>query len=132
MAVCVCIGAEQMEEDTMSLLDESMDKCVYMNKVKTDDGYGGYIDSWQEGVEFDAVITFDTSIQARRAEQEGVSSLYTVFTSRSMTLEWHDVFKRLRDGKIFRVTSDGDDVYTPPSSALDLRKVTAEEWVLNG
>jgi hypothetical protein len=41
------------------------------------------------------------------------------------------VFVRKRDGKIFRVTSDGDDKATPKSTVLDMRQVTAEEWSLD-
>lgn len=112
----------------MSLLSDAMEKCIFLNKTKTADGYGGYIDTYTDGAEFDAAITFDTSIQARVGEKQGVTSLYTVTTSRSMTLEYHDVFRRVRDSKVFRVTSDGDDKYTPASTALDMRQVTAEEW----
>lgn len=116
----------------MSLLSAAMEKCVYLNKQTQADGYGGYITTWVEGARFDAAITYDTSIEARRAEAEGVSSLYTVTTSRALTLEYHDVFRRISDGKVFRVTSDGDDKFTPASTALDMRQVTAEEWVING
>ena len=116
----------------MSLLSAAMEKCVCLNKQTQADGYGGYITTWVEGARFDAAITFDTSIEARRAEAEGVSSLYTVTTSRALTLEYHDVFRRISDGKVFRVTSDGDDKFTPASTALDMRQVTAEEWVING
>ena len=101
-----------------------------IDKITTDDGVGGYDVIYQEGAEFDAAIVFNTSMEARRAEASGVSSLYTVTTSRALTLEYHDIFKRLRDGKIFRVTSDGDDVFTPASATLDMRQVTAEEWKL--
>lgn len=111
----------------MSLLSEAMEKCVFLNKSKRSDGYGGYINSWTEGAEFQAAITFDSSLQARVAEKEGVTSLYTVTTSRSMTLEYNDYFLRSRDGKKFRVVSDGDDRYTPASSNLDMRQVSAEE-----
>lgn len=114
----------------MSLLSEAMEKCVYYAKTLVPDGYGGYNTAYLPSAEFDAAITFDTSIEARRADKEGVSSLYTVTTSRSLTLEYHDVFKRVKDGKIFRVTSDGDDKYTPKSATLDMRQVTAEEWSL--
>lgn len=114
----------------MSLLSAAMEKCVYLNKQTQADGYGGYITTWVEGARFDAAITFDTSIEARRAEAEGVASLYTVTTSRALTLEYHDVFRRISDGKVFRVTSDGDDKITPASTALDMRQVTAEEWAL--
>lgn len=117
----------------MSLLKEAMSKCVLLNKTTEPDGYGGRKDVWIESEYiFDAAIVFNTSIQARRAQAEGVSSLYTVTTERSTTLEYHDVFRRLRDSKIFRVTSDGDDSYTPDSASLNMRQVTAEEWILNG
>ena len=112
----------------MSLLDEAMEECVFLNKSKVDDGYGGYRNTWTEGASFKAAIVFDTSIEARVAQVEGVHSLYTVTTPKSLTLEYHEVFKRIKDDKIFRVTSDGDDKYTPSSAGLDMRQVTAEEW----
>jgi len=112
----------------MSLLSDAMEECVFIDKTTQPDGYGGYVPAYVEGAEFNAAITFDTSIEARTAEHSGVTSLYTVTTSKAMTLEYHDVFKRKRDGKVFRVTSDGDDRFTPASSSLDMRQVTAEEW----
>lgn len=114
----------------MSLLDEAMESCVFLNKQRVDDGYGGYKTIWTEGAEFKAAIVFDTSIEARVADVQGVSSLYTVTTPRELTLEYHDVFRRKRDNKVFRVTSDGDDRFTPASAGLDMRQVTAEEWEL--
>ena len=116
----------------MSLLSDAMEKCVMLNKVTESDGYGGFITSWSDGAEFECAIVLDTSMQARIAEQAGVKALYTITTSRNITLEYHDVLRRVRDGKIFRVTSDGDDKATPASTGLDMRQVTAEEWVLNG
>lgn len=113
----------------MSLLDQAMSDVVFLEKTKTPDGEGGFINEWREGEAFKAAITFDTSIQARTAAQQGVKSLYTVTTRKSVLLEYHDVFKRLSDGKIFRVTSDGDDKKTPASASLNMRQVTAEEWI---
>ena len=130
MAERVCVSAEQLEEDTVSLLQEAMEPCVILNKQTEADGYGGYTTTWVEGATFDAAIVFDTSMEARTAQKQGVTSMYTVTTSKALTLEYHDVFRRVRDGKIFRVTSDGDDRFTPASAALDMRQVTAEEWSL--
>jgi hypothetical protein len=45
-------------------------------------------------------------------------------------LRFSDVVKRVRDGKTFRIKSDGDDRATPQSARLDMRQVTAEEWGL--
>lgn len=112
----------------MSLLSEAMETCYMLDKTTEADGYGGYTSAYKQGAEFKAAITFDSSIEARRADKEGVTSLYTVTTSRALTLEYHDVFVRNSDKKIFRVTSDGDDKYTPASASLDMRQVTAEEW----
>lgn len=116
----------------MSLLEEAMEDCIFLDKHRVPDGYGGYTTEWIEGASFRAAIVFDSSMQARVADKEGVTSLYTVTTPRNLTLEYHDVFKRLRDGKIFRATSDGDDKFTPRSTALDMRQVTAEEWIPGG
>lgn len=116
----------------MSLLSDAMEKCVMLNKVVQSDGFGGYYTQWTEGAEFQAAITFDTSIEARVADAQGVSSVYTVTTDRGMVLEYHDVFKRLSDGKVFRATSDGDDKFTPKSARLNMRQVTAEEYTING
>ena len=115
----------------MSLLDEALETCVMMDKTTQPDGYGGYISTYIDGAEFKAAIVFDTSMEARTADKQGVTSLYTVTTSKALTLEYQDVFKRVRDNKVFRVTSDGDDKFTPASASLDMRQVTAEEWRLN-
>ena len=115
----------------MSLLSEAMEQCVLLNKQTTADGYGGYYTTWVDGAEFDAAIVLDTSIQARIGEKQGVTALYTVTTSRAMNLQYHDVFRRVSDGKIFRVKSDGDDKRTPISATLDMRQVSAEEWTLS-
>lgn len=134
MAEHICKRIEQMAQDIrrekMSLLDDFMYECTFLNKQVTPDGYGGYNTTWADGAEFKAAITFDTSIEARTAEAQGVTSLYTVTTTRDLTLDYHDVFRRKDDGKIFRVTSDGDDKFTPMSAGLDMRQVTAEEWAL--
>jgi hypothetical protein len=109
-----------------------MESCVMLNKSVVDDGYGGERTTWSPGATFKAAITFDSSIEARVGESQGVTSLYTVTTPRTKMLEYHDVFRRVRDGKVFRVTSDGDDRYTPQSATLDMRQVSAEEFVLTG
>ena len=116
----------------MSLLTEMMDECVILNKKMQPDGYGGFNVTWEYGAPFTAAITFDTSIEARMAEKQGVTSLYTVTISRALMLDYHDVFMRTKDGKIFRVTSDGDDKFTPNRSTLDMRQVTAEKWRIDG
>lgn len=111
-----------------SLLSNAMEPCQMLHKTTQNDGYGGEVTAWVEGATFQAAIVFDGSMEARVAQSQGVKSLYTVTTSRNKVLEYHDVFVRESDGKVFRVTSDGDDQYTPKTATLDMRQVTAEEF----
>ena len=114
----------------MSLLDDMMEQFHIMDKVTSDDGYGGVTTEWKEGATFQGVATFDSSMQARAAEKQGVTSMYTVTTPKSVVLQYHDIIKRDRDGKVLRITSDGDDKYTPASAGLNMRQVSAEEFVI--
>ncbi len=114
----------------MSLIDDFTSNCTMLDKITIPDGYGGFKPTWVDGAPFRAAITFDDSIQAKVAEQQGVTGLYTVTMKKNINLQYHDVFRRETDKKIFRVTSDGDDNVTPKSATLDMRQVSAEEWSL--
>lgn len=113
----------------MSLLNKAYEEMAMLERKLTPDGEGGFDVSWRDGVHFQAAVNFDSSMQAKIAEKQGVTSLYTVTFPLNVKLEYHMVFKRLRDGKIFRVTSDGDDVVTPESASFQFAQVTAEEWI---
>ena len=114
----------------MSLLDDAMESYIILNKISADDGYGGTTISWQEGAKIQGAIVFNNSIEAKKAGAMGVTSVYTLTTRKNIALEYHDVLRRVRDGKIFRITSDGDDSYTPTSATLNMRQVSCEEWQL--
>ena len=114
----------------MSLLTQAMEDVVLMEKKREPDGEGGFLPAaWVDGAKFKAAITFDSSMQARTAEKDGVTSLYTVTVPKNAKLEYHDVIRRLEDGKVFRITSDGDDKMTPESASFQVIQVTAEEWI---
>lgn len=112
----------------MSLVDNAMILSHIMDKVTSPDGRGGVITRYVEGAEIKVAYSFDTSTAARIGEKDGALNRFTLTTSRSVVLQYHDVVKRSTDKKVFRVTSDGDDNYTPLTSSLDMRQVEAEEW----
>lgn len=114
----------------MSLVENAMEKSYIMDKTTASDGRGGTITTYKEGAEIKVAYSFDTSTQARIADQAGTSDRYTLTTKKSVNLQYHDVVKRDRDKKIFRITSDGDDNYTPSTASIDMRQVEAEEWSL--
>ena len=114
----------------MSLMDAAMADVIFMSKTRVPDGEGGFAIAWTEGATFKAAITTDDSLQAKIAEKQGVTSLYRVYTNKSITLDYHDVIKRVSDGKILRITSDAEDMKTPDSATFEFAVTTAEEWVL--
>lgn len=115
----------------MSLLDEYKEDFSYMDKVHTRDEEGNTIVTWEQSEAlFKAALRFDNSIQAKRAQAEGVQDLYTIITDKSIDLEFNDVVKRIKDGTIFRVTTSGKDNKTPDSASLNMRSVSAKVWVI--
>lgn len=115
----------------MPFLYEAMETDItILDKTTVADGEGGTTQVYVDGAKLKVAIVFDTSLQSRVAEKQGVSSLYTVTAPRNANLEYHTVFRRESDGKVFRVTSDGDDKLTPSMATFQFSQVTAEEWVI--
>lgn len=112
------------------LIDGYLQSCVMLTKKRVPDGQGGFEAIWTDGDEFDAAIVKDRSLQARVAEKQGVSSVYTITTARGVALEYHEVFRRVSDGATFRVTSDYTDSKPPNVATFDFEQVAAERWEL--
>jgi hypothetical protein len=103
---------------------------VFMVKSLAPDGKGGQVRVWTEGMVFTANASKVTTDPMQVAEAQGAKAVYRITTPKTLVLDFHDVIKRKKDGKVFRITSDGDDMATPDSSTLDMRIVNAEEWVI--
>lgn len=120
-----------MEEgELLTLLERMAESCKVMNRARVDDVFGSSTDTWTEGSSFNATIVKNSSTEATIAEKQGVSEIFTVVTARSSKLGYHDVFKRVSDGQIFRVTSEAIDSEAPDASTVQICKVTAEKWVI--
>lgn len=114
----------------MSLIDDFKVTCTLLEKKRVPDGEGGWTVTWVDGMEFSAAIVLDNSTQARVAEKEGMTSVFTVTTEKNMGLDFHDVFRRNSDGDTFRVTSDSQDIQTPDRASFQFAQVSAEKWNL--
>ena len=100
----------------MSLLDDFASKCVLMEKMRTPDGAGGYIVAWAEGAEFLNYQALDTSMEARRAEKEGVTSVYS-----ALVIEYNDYFRDTSTGNTYRVTSNPEEKAAPRSAGAIIK-----------
>lgn len=112
------------------LMNDQKETCVLYTRIVTPDGQGGYRPTYTDSVQFDVWFELDSSTTGQIAEKQGVTSLYTIYVRKKMPIIPFDVFRRLSDGAIFRVTSDGTDKKTPAISAINGRQFKAEKWVL--
>ena len=113
--------AEAQGGGTVSLLDDFASKCVLMEKTRTPDGESGYITVWKEGAEFKNYFVMDSSLEARRAEQEGVTSLYSALVDKSVPIEYNDYFRDKTTGLTYRVTSNPEEKQAPKSAGSVIR-----------
>ena len=114
----------------MSLLDDFARPCVLLEKTRQPDGEGGYIVTWSEGAEFTNYQSMDTSMEARIAEKQGVTSVYSALVNKSVPVEYNDYFKDKTTGLIYRVTSNPEEKEAPKSSSFPLKYFTAERTEL--
>lgn len=112
----------------MSLLESMMTDCTMLDRTTVSDGVFGFTTAYVDGAHFRATIIKDSSIEARVAEKQGVSEVYTVVTAKGTALQYHDAFRRESDGQVFRVTSIQRDSEAPEASSVQIGKVSAERW----
>nr|DAG60575.1 MAG TPA: head closure knob [Caudoviricetes sp.] len=105
----------------MNLLDAMAVRCCLMNRKTDNDGEGGYTVKWSEGPEFENYATRDSSLEARRAEAEGVTSVYTGIVRKEVPIEYGDYYKDLDTGTTFRVTSKPEEKQAPGTASKMLR-----------
>lgn len=104
--------------------------CVLLEKRTMSDGQGGYTHEWRDGVTFRAAVIKNETLAARVAEKQGVTEVYQVYADEELELDFHDVFRRVKDGATFRVTSNAHDSRTPDVATFSFSMVTAERWTL--
>lgn len=114
----------------MSLLQDYQRPCVLMEKVREPDGAGGYLTEWTEGILFFNHQALNTSMEARIAEKQGVTSLYTVLVEKTVPIEYGDYYKDMETGQTFHVTSNPEEKQAPASSTLPMKYFTAERKAL--
>lgn len=112
------------------LIDTMKEACTMLDKQTVADGMGGFKTRWVDGATFLAAIVKDNTIQARVAEKQGVTEVYTVTVDKALPLAFHDVFRRDSDGATFRVTSNIVDSKTPKVASFQFGQASAERWEL--
>ena len=116
----------------MSLISSAMENCIMLDKQTLPDGRGGFITTWKDGAEFMAAFAYDTSLNTQIANAVTSIDKYRITTAKTVVLDFHDVFRRGKNGRTYRITRDAEDDKTPPSAGLQYRAYKAEEYDLAG
>ena len=79
---------------------------------------------------FEAAWEYESAPEITVAEQQGVERTYRIYVDKTLELEYHDAFRRIDNGQIYRVANPGTDRHTPSFSMLNKRLIEVEKWAL--
>lgn len=106
-------------------LEDFFEDVIFMRYELVPDGLGDTMGAYLEGERFRAGISMVSSTQAEIAYRTGTKTIYHITTAKpGMHLKAGDVIKRVRDGRLYRVTNQANE--TPDMAQVQHRIVSAE------
>ena len=110
------------------LWESFLEPCIKQTLNRVSDGQGGFHLNLSDDLEFMAAIVKDGTPEEIVAEKEITRASYTVTVKEDIVLKYHDIIKRKRDNKIFRIVSDHIDTQPPDVASFKFSQVNAEEY----
>lgn len=99
---------------------------VFRIKQLVPNGMGGFDEAYIDGAEFNGSLVMDTSTEARVAEKQGVTSLYTLTVPLDIPLKYDDRFKDKETGTEYRITSRAGEKQTPAIASFQFQNFSVE------
>lgn len=96
------------------------------NWTSKPNGLGGVTWEKTDGAQIMAGISTDSSTEAKIAERNGMKTIYTIVHRQALKLENGDIVRRKSDNRLYRITSNSEDMTTPKKSHEKYAQVTAE------
>lgn len=107
-------------------LEDFFEDFNIQSKVYVETGFGTFEPQYTNGANFRAGISTNSSAEAQIAERNGMRTIYTIVHLPSITLHKDDRVQRIKDGHIYRITSDSTAMTTPAIADMQYAQVTAE------
>ena len=107
-------------------LEDYFESFIMANRNKRADGMGGEEWTWMEGSEFQAGISTNNTSEAQIAYQAGSRTIFRIVTRKDVILEQKNMIKRVKDGRLYRITSNAWDMETPDAAEVQFWQVNAE------
>lgn len=106
------------------MLTDFFQPCVIMDKVTRNEN-GFVVTEYIDGARIMCGIARNTSTEAQIAEKSGMKSIFTIVFQDDIRLTQNDRIKD-QNGKMYRVTTDSDEMTTPKISDMHFKRVDAE------
>lgn len=107
-------------------LEDFFEQFIMQDWSSAPDGLGGLTWTLTDGAPFRAGISTVSTTEAKISEKNGMKTIYTIVTPETVVLEQNDRVRRVRDGRLYRITSDSADMTTPRVSDMRFAQVSAE------
>ena len=107
-------------------LEDFFEDFNIQSKVYVETGFGTFEPQYTNGANFRAGISTNSSAEDQIAERNGMKTIYTIVHLPSITLHKDDRVQRIKDGHIYRITSDSTAMTTPAIADMQYAQVTAE------
>lgn len=95
--------------------------------TETEDGEGGRTTTYTDGDTISVAAVKTADVEKNIAGHTEVFGKYTLTASRETSLAYLDLIKRVSDGKVFQIVSNGTDKQTPSTASIDIRQWEAVE-----
>lgn len=113
-----------------TLMESYIEDIVLIDETSVSDGFGGFDTAWTDGAEIQvAIVQPHDGSQTIANAIVGKQSI-TITTGTNITLKRDKYFRRVRNGKTYRIDHDNTDKLTPDDSELQWRVTTATEAAL--
>lgn len=108
-------------------LQDYFETFTKISVTDTPDGYGGNLTSHTSLFTFKAGISTSKSKEDEIAYKDGIVARYIIaYDDLSIVLKQNDIVHRAKDGRLYRITSNSEDMVTPNVASVKFKQVTAE------
>lgn len=87
---------------------------------------GGISWEWEDGASFKAGFVVLSSAEMVIAEAGGMKSQFRLTSKKLLVLERNDIIRRVKDGKLYRITTNQQDAETPDVALVQFATCRAE------
>lgn len=113
----------------MSLYTQRLEQFYIVEKTETRDGYGGTSIIYEKKDPFFGALVLKGTNIPEIAQKAEIEQNFSIITDKSDVLKFEDVLFRVKNGKYYEVTTNGEDNYTPETASLNMRAVDVKELV---